>query len=583
MKKLIALFFLLCGMAHAVDSPDCQQTNVQNAITASASGVTIHVPSGSCSWSSAVSINSGKTLQGAGITQTHITVTAAGAGVNITGATSPNVTRVTGIDFVYAGPTTSAGIVEVGGTNFSVAFRFDHNHITIGNNGNTSRGIETSSVYGLIDNNTFDVTTTSSVQVISPSGTPINTDGGFTAWMQPLSLGTINAVYVEDNTFNYPLAGSAEDAIDGYSGSRIAVRFNQFNNAHIGFHGTDSGGNRGPVSLEIYNNTFTNNTAPGGGTTFRAATIRGGTGVMFNNIYNGTHGAWNGFTLQVFRACAAQVTSWGIADGTKWYLGDANVPPFSSNASRTVITSGAGSHVCTTNREIFCHADSACPSSGTCTKFFDGDGTLGYPVRDQPGIGPGQISAADPLYQWNNAGGVSFGTFDGGHPECDPAIANDIQSGRDYINGVARPGYVPFTYPHPLQGGGGSPAFFANTSLLTFGAALVGQTLGPNSIMISNTGTANLVISAVSNTGDFSFNLGTTSPSCGPTPITLIPGGTCLMTVSFTPTIVGSRTGQLSFTDNASGSPHLIGLSGTGQAPTTFIPTMVSSLTAIAH
>jgi hypothetical protein len=126
--------------------------------------------------------------------------------------------------------------------------------------------------------------------------------------------------------------------------------------------------------------------------------------------------------------------------------------------------------------------------------------------------------------------------------------------------------------------GSTSPTFFANTSLVTFGATNVGQTLGPNSITISNTGSANLSITAVNVTGDFSFSLGSISPNCGPVPITIIPTGSCTLVVSFTPTAAGARSGNLSFTDNAAGSPHVIGLSGTGNTP----PGPVSALFAKA-
>jgi hypothetical protein len=40
--------------------------------------------------------------------------------------------------------------------------------------------------------------------------------------------------------------------------------------------------------------------------------------------------------------------------------------------------------------------------------------------------------------------------------------------------------------------------------------------------------------------------------------------------VSFTPVATGTRTGTLTFADNASGSPHAVTLTGTGQtAPST--------------
>jgi hypothetical protein len=43
-------------------------------------------------------------------------------------------------------------------------------------------------------------------------------------------------------------------------------------------------------------------------------------------------------------------------------------------------------------------------------------------------------------------------------------------------------------------------------------------------------------------------------------------GASCAVSVSFTPTATGSRTGTLSFIDDAAGSPHLVSLTGNGQA-----------------
>jgi len=43
------------------------------------------------------------------------------------------------------------------------------------------------------------------------------------------------------------------------------------------------------------------------------------------------------------------------------------------------------------------------------------------------------------------------------------------------------------------------------------------------------------------------------------------PGASCLVEVSFTPTQIGARTGNLTFTDNAPDSPQNVALSGTGK------------------
>jgi Abnormal spindle-like microcephaly-assoc'd, ASPM-SPD-2-Hydin len=78
---------------------------------------------------------------------------------------------------------------------------------------------------------------------------------------------------------------------------------------------------------------------------------------------------------------------------------------------------------------------------------------------------------------------------------------------------------------------------------------------------------------SVTNIGADTLNIGgiTTSPSpefaavsnCG---TTLAAGSSCQVSVTFTPQATGSRTGTLIFTDDASGSPHQLNLSGTGLA-----------------
>jgi hypothetical protein len=45
----------------------------------------------------------------------------------------------------------------------------------------------------------------------------------------------------------------------------------------------------------------------------------------------------------------------------------------------------------------------------------------------------------------------------------------------------------------------------------------------------------------------------------------LNPGASCEIKVSFTPTETGARPGSLNFTDNASGSPQAVTLTGTGK------------------
>ncbi|TMD20127.1 MAG: choice-of-anchor D domain-containing protein [Chloroflexi bacterium] len=65
-----------------------------------------------------------------------------------------------------------------------------------------------------------------------------------------------------------------------------------------------------------------------------------------------------------------------------------------------------------------------------------------------------------------------------------------------------------------------------------------------------------LQLSGLSASGDYSL-----TSNC---PVSLSPGMTCDIAVTFTPSAAGVRTGTLTLTDNAAGSPHTVPLSGTG-------------------
>ena len=107
-------------------------------------------------------------------------------------------------------------------------------------------------------------------------------------------------------------------------------------------------------------------------------------------------------------------------------------------------------------------------------------------------------------------------------------------------------------------GGVVPPGFAASPTSLTFPDTLVGVASSPLTVTVSNTGGSSFTISNISTSGDFSQ-----TNSC---PASLAPGGTCTVNVVFTPTTTGARTGVLTFTDTAPGSPHTVSLSGTGIA-----------------
>src|SRR2546429_3031385 len=107
---------------------------------------------------------------------------------------------------------------------------------------------------------------------------------------------------------------------------------------------------------------------------------------------------------------------------------------------------------------------------------------------------------------------------------------------------------------------GPAPVASLSPTSLTFASQSVGTTSAAQTVTLSNTGTATLTISSIVASGDFAE-----TDNCGGS---LASGGNCSISVTFTPTASGTRTGSSSVTDNASGSPQTVGLTGTGAAPT---------------
>jgi hypothetical protein len=103
-----------------------------------------------------------------------------------------------------------------------------------------------------------------------------------------------------------------------------------------------------------------------------------------------------------------------------------------------------------------------------------------------------------------------------------------------------------------------------NPSSVNFGNQQVGTTSTGQVITVTNTGTATLTISKVFLNGG-NHNEFHQSNNCA---ASFAPGATCSITVTFTPAFTGTRTTNVSVTDNAPGSPQLVALSGVGTAPT---------------
>lgn len=113
-----------------------------------------------------------------------------------------------------------------------------------------------------------------------------------------------------------------------------------------------------------------------------------------------------------------------------------------------------------------------------------------------------------------------------------------------------------------LSGTGTAPVAGIAPTSVTFQSQLVHTTSGRQFVVLSNTGTGALSFSGtgISTSGDFAQ-----TNNCG---TAVLPATSCQITVTFTPTATGSRTGKINVTDNA--GTQTVSLSGTGAsaAPT---------------
>jgi hypothetical protein len=97
-------------------------------------------------------------------------------------------------------------------------------------------------------------------------------------------------------------------------------------------------------------------------------------------------------------------------------------------------------------------------------------------------------------------------------------------------------------------------------ALVNFGSVPVGKTSPAKTVTVTNAGQRTVNISNIelqgSNAGDFAQ-----TSNCG---ATLLPGASCTVSVTFTPTAKGLRDANLSVFDDGGGSPQQVKLGGTG-------------------
>ncbi len=370
------------SLAATFSAASCSQADVASAISSAKAGDTVQVPAGSCTWSG-LTLAKPISLAGAGVGKTNINI-----------ASELSVQKQAG------------GLVRVSDFSF-----------TRSGSGSATIGIRVTGAWSnepvVFLRNSFAVTSATLFRVESVGGFifsqnsvtagwddivfQLKDDSGIASWQTADTLGNKDSTgkrnhYIENNT----IYGGTNTTVDCDDGARCVYRYNTVTYSGFGSHGYDTS----PIGVrhfELYNNTWLYPTS--GCSTQLAnqnwlARLRGGTGVVFNNVMPDIAGP----------------CGWGDKPEVRLDLrGAEDVRP-----------------------------------QGSCTQ-------VKYPVPRQIGQnhnGTGYFT--DPVYVWGNNKTPSMGLGWGWGNPCGFAWDDFVREGRDYVLGVAKPGYTPYVYPHPL-------------------------------------------------------------------------------------------------------------------------------------
>lgn len=385
------LFGLSAAHAATISASSCSQSAVQAAVNSASDGDRVIVPAGTCTWNAAISIvNKTITLEGAG-SGTGGTKIVHGGGnytlISVDAGSKKGKMDISKFWFAGSAPNWWNGTAMMlygpkGWKNLRV-----HHNVFDGNYPWSIKG--SSSTNGLIDNNTFKG---------NAYGIMLYGDGK-ADWAAPLTLGTADFFFVEDNKFEFNdfYGNTGVPVMDMDSGGRQVFRHNTIKYGMWETHDKARSGLVSANAYELYNNTFTTTSDK-----WKAFDVSAGTGVIWGNTITGNYSVpigamdYKSFDPRSVRMC----------DGTD--PADQNVP-----------------------------------------------GESGWRCQYQIGsMSEGPTAYGYPLYVWSNTiNGSNIGM------QCTDGC-NHVKAGRDFINNgtTAKPGYKPYQYPHPLQTGDGGPS-----------------------------------------------------------------------------------------------------------------------------
>jgi hypothetical protein len=326
LTKLLGMSWLASGtlLAGTYTATTCNYSDVTAVINGPrhtlAAGDTIIIPSGSCTWSTALTaivptsrssstlttIQGGTVCTGSGdpasnnlscIDNTTITCAVAGNPCFVIRPPATGEIRVTGLT-IGGSVRTYHGVLLFVGISTNPGIRLDHCHFTgvIGGTGDVEIG---GWVYGVVDHNIFYAVTSDENEVRVYNGAYWNNSSdvfGHAAWADNAYFGTNKAVYIEANSFSSANGAGYQLINDCAAGGHFAARFNTIGYHMIPYtHGTTGAGGayRGCRALEIYGNTAVWDAGNSTDINYTFMHAESGTGLVWGNHISGQRSVLN--------------------------------------------------------------------------------------------------------------------------------------------------------------------------------------------------------------------------------------------------------------------------------------------------
>lgn len=458
---------------------------VSTVISSASDGATITFANGSYSWSSVISLNNIDGVTLVCETVRGCTVSFSSHDVFTRDAVTSNITtpfRISG--FVFSGTVGTAAIWLYGGSNIE-SLRIDHNTFTIGASeiavllGEIS---STGKIYGLMDNNIC--TATNNFMCLKN----ISGGNGSSNWQtgHQGSGGGASSFFFEDNECNFtnnPDLGTG--CVDVWRANSTVLRYNTLTNARFVNH---SYCHEGPYNSEIYRNTI--NDAAASPANYRNIHFQGsGEEIVWGNTVE-INGSGNTIVIQHFRGDSSTATSEGscnsLCDGTVTGTGasastpnDGNrsgqsgypcwhQPGRDKNGTLRPVYGFLNQNAAGTKVDISLNSGGNAPSQFAANRdYYDSVSLTAQTSSSSPfngtvGVGHGTLAnrpttcTATAQAEDAGHGGVAYWVTDQGEWNSRSAGADGRLDVCTATNTWTEGYYVPYTYPHPLQGAASS-------------------------------------------------------------------------------------------------------------------------------